>query len=130
MAPGSPSSPGQCAGPSPGTGRRPGATAGSDHNPFFARGSDGRYHDLATGLGLAEPMCSRGIATADIDGDGRLDFAVANQWGPSFLFRNTAPNPGAFLGLHLRLPVGLASGETTVVQPGHPKPHSSGDSPQ
>ena len=99
------------------------ATAGSDHNPFFVRGSDGRYHDLAARLGLAEPMCSRGIATADIDGDGRLDFAVANQWGPSFLFRNTAPNPGAFLGLHLRLPVGPASaGAATVAEPGHPRP--------
>ena len=51
-------------------------------------------------------MVTRGIALADVDGDGRLDFAVANQWEPSFLFRNTAPNPGAFLGLHLRLPVG------------------------
>ena len=50
-------------------------------------------------------MVTRGIALADVDGDGRLDFAVANQWEPSFLFRNTAPNPGAFLGLHLRLPV-------------------------
>jgi hypothetical protein len=98
-------------------------TSGSDHNPFFVRGSDGRYHDLAAGLGLAEPMCSRGIATADIDGDGRLDFAVANQWGPSFLFRNTAPNPGAFLGLHLRLPLGpAAAGATTVAEPGHPRP--------
>jgi hypothetical protein len=45
-------------------------------------------------------MVTRGIALADVDGDGRLDFAVANQWEPSFLFHNTAPNPGAFLGLH------------------------------
>src|SRR4051812_20759218 len=98
--------------------------SGSNHNPFFVRGSDGSYHDLASRLGLAEPMCSRGIATADIDGDGLLDFAVANQWGPSFLFHNTAPNPGAFLGLHLRLPVGPAAAGATivVVEPGHPKP--------
>src|SRR6185436_16867850 len=26
---------------------------------------------------------------------------TANQWGPSYLFRNEAPNPGAFLGLRL-----------------------------
>ena len=79
--------------------------SGDDHNPFFVRADDGRYHDLAGRLGLADPMCSRGIAVADVDGDGRLDFAVANQWGPSFLFHNEAPAPGAFLILRLCLPV-------------------------
>jgi hypothetical protein len=38
-------------------------------------------------------MVTRGIALADVAGDGRLEFAVANQWEPSFLFRNTAPSP-------------------------------------
>ena len=66
-------------------------------------------------------MVTRGIALADVDGDGRLDFAVANQWEPSFLFRNTAPNPGAFLGLHLRLPVGPQTSDKTVVLKGHPR---------
>ncbi|HEX4613500.1 MAG TPA: VCBS repeat-containing protein [Urbifossiella sp.] len=86
---------------------RPGADfSGGDHNRFFVRAADGRFYDFSHRLGLGTPMVTRGIALADVDGDGRLDFAVANQWGPSFLFRNTAPNPGAFLGLHLRLPVG------------------------
>jgi hypothetical protein len=86
---------------------RPGADfSGSDHDCFFVRASDGRFYDFSHQLELDAPMVTRGIALADIDGDGRLDMALANQWGPSFLFRNTAPNPGAFLGLHLRLPVG------------------------
>jgi hypothetical protein len=93
---------------------------GADHNPFFVRAKDGRYYDLATKIGLGEAMNSRGIATADVDGDGRLDFAVANQWEPSFFFRNTAPKPGAFLGLNLRLPLGRKAPAATIVQPGRP----------
>jgi hypothetical protein len=100
---------------------RPGADfSGSDHNRFFVRAADGRFYDFSDQLGLSTPMVTRGVALADVDGDGRLDFAVANQWEPSFLFRNTAPNPGAFLGLHLRLQVGLQAGDQTVVIEGHP----------
>jgi len=81
---------------------RPGADlSGRDSNPFFARGADGRYHDIAPLLDLAEPMISRGIAIADVDGDGRLDFVCANQWGPSDFLKNEAPKAGAFLGLRL-----------------------------
>jgi hypothetical protein len=46
-------------------------------------------------------MVSRGIAIADVDGDGRLDFVCANQWGPSYFFKNESPQAGAFLGLRL-----------------------------
>ena len=101
---------------------RPGADfSGGDHNRFFVRAADGRFYDFSHQLGLSTPMVTRGIAPADVDGDGRLDFAVANQWEPSFLFRNTAPNPGAFLGLHLRLPVGPQTSDKTVVLKGHPR---------
>ena len=84
----------------------PGDDIGAEHNPFFVRAKDGRYYDLANKVGLEEPMNSRGIATADVDGDGRLDFAMANQWEPSFFFRNTAPNPVHSSGFNLRLPLG------------------------
>jgi len=46
-------------------------------------------------------MVGRGIAVADVDGDGRLDFVTANQWGPSYLFRNESPGAFAFLDLLL-----------------------------
>ena len=98
------------------------AMSGEDHNPLFVRASGERYHDLAAALGLDEAMRTRGIATADVDGDGRLDYAVANQWGPSFLFHNGAPNAGGFLGLHLRLPVGPGPHRATRILPGHPRP--------
>jgi hypothetical protein len=80
--------------------------SGNDHNPFFVRAPDGRFHDIAAQLSLDQPSLSRGIATADVDGDGRLDYAVANQWGTSYFYHNESNNPGAFLGLRLRLPVG------------------------
>lgn len=100
---------------------RPGADySGSDHNRFFVRSVDGRFHDVSRELDLDSPMVTRGIALADVDGDGRLEFAVANQWETSFLYHNTAPRPGSFLGLHLRLPVGSGSTEPTSVYTGHP----------
>ena len=63
-------------------------------------------------------MVTRGIAVADVDGDGRLDFAIANQFGPSYVFRNTSPQPGSFLGLHLQLPLDPIS--QTRQRAGHP----------
>jgi hypothetical protein len=48
--------------------------------------------------------------------------AVANQWDRSWLYLNRAPHPGAFLGLHLLLPVGGAAAAATVVRAGHPRP--------
>ena len=89
---------------------RPGADlSGHECNPFFVRASDGRYYNIASLLGFTEPTVSRGIAIADVDGDGRLDFATANQWGPSYFYRNQSPSPGMFLGLHLIRPNGSAA---------------------
>jgi enediyne biosynthesis protein E4 len=92
--------------------------SGSGHNPFFVRAPDGRYHDVAAQLSLDQSLVSRGIATADVDGDGRLDYAVANQWGTSYFYRNESDNGGAFLGLRLRLPVGDGASQTRVCREG------------
>ena len=75
--------------------------SGHQHNPFFVKATDGRYYDLASELGIAYPEVTRGIATADVDGDGDLDFAVANQWGESFFYRNDNQHSGDFLVLKL-----------------------------
>ena len=72
------------------------------HNPFFVRAASGPL--LRPGRGPRPrrriSQVSRGIATADVDGDGDLDFAVANQWEPSVLLHaTTARPPASFLGL-------------------------------
>jgi hypothetical protein len=76
--------------------------SGHMHNPFYVRASDGRYYDVAHEMGMDESHVSRGIAIADVDGDGRLDYAVANQWEDSWFYRNSSPYAGAFLGLRIR----------------------------
>jgi hypothetical protein len=106
--------------------------SGQDTFAFFVRGKDGRYYDVAPRLTLqdgrpmAEAMVTRGISVADVDADGRLDFALANQWQPSYFYHNESPDPGNFLGLHLLLP--LKKGEATLIEPGvgHPAAETRG----
>jgi hypothetical protein len=93
--------------------------SGYARSPFFVRSPRGRYVDVAPQVGLGEPDVRRGIATADIDGDGRLDLAIAAQWDTSYVYRNTSPATGAFLGLHLRLPVAGPPAPTRT-RAGHP----------
>lgn len=100
--------------------------SGHDKFAFFVRAADGRYYDVAPrltlqdGQSMSEAMVTRGISLADVDGDGRLDFALANQWQPSYFYHNECPRPGNFMGLHLLLP--LEKGTATLVEPGigHP----------
>ncbi len=96
------------------------ALSDHNHNPFFVRASDGRFYDLAPELGLDAKRVSRGIAVADVNGDGLLDYAVANQWDTSTFFLNDSPRSGAFLGLHLRLPPLKEVAGPTQVLSGHP----------
>jgi enediyne biosynthesis protein E4 len=91
--------------------------SGHQHIPFYVQAQNGRYYDLSAQLGIDTPQVSRGIATADVNGDGRLDWAVANQWGPSYFYQNDSPNPGAYLELYLLLP--LRPGQTSA-RAGHP----------
>src|SRR5262249_14113925 len=98
--------------------------SGHPHDPFFVRAASGRYFDLAADLGLGGPHVSRGIATADVDGDGRLDYAVANQWETSWFFHNESRSAGAALDLALALPIeGMAA---TLVVDG-PLPGQAGN---
>ena len=94
--------------------------SGHDGNAFYVKASGEGYADLAKALGVDGPYVTRGIATADVDGDGRLDYAIANQWQPSILFHNEGASANAFLGLHLvRACEGRQARRHVEVTPGH-----------
>ncbi|HET6891867.1 MAG TPA: CRTAC1 family protein, partial [Pyrinomonadaceae bacterium] len=100
--------------------------SGHQHNAFFVRAQDNRYYDLAAEVGLADSFVSRGIAVADVDGDGALYFVLANQWEQSYFFHNKSSVRGAFLGLHLLLPLNDRNSSKTFARPGHPAADTSG----
>ena len=87
--------------------------SGHEINPFFVRSDSGKYVDVARQLQLEPadaPYVTRGIAIADVDGDGDLDYAIANQWGPFVYYRNDTPPAGAFLGVRPFLVAHTAAG--------------------
>lgn len=96
--------------------------SGHQHKSFYVRGPAGRYVDLAGAVGLGETIVSRGFAIGDVNGDGLLDLATADQWAPSFLYLNRAPGRHRFLGLRLLLPPTGARGATQVAT-GLPRVH-------
>jgi hypothetical protein len=55
----------------------------------------------APGSGLAEAWCSRGLAVADFDGDGRLDLVINNIDSPPTLLRNVTDTKNHWLRLKL-----------------------------
>jgi hypothetical protein len=96
---------------------------GTKTKPFWMLGRDGRYVDLSSILlpGFTAP--TRGIAVADVDGDGYPDMVYANFWSDSVYIKNETKDLHAgngFLGLHLLLPVAGAAARHTAVHDGHP----------
>ena len=93
----------------------PGADiAGHQRDAFFVRDAHGRWGNVASLVGLEEPFVTRGVATADVNGDGRLDFAIANQWERSYLYLNRGRRHGKALELRLLLRPGGRVGPTVV----------------
>jgi hypothetical protein len=65
--------------------------SGHELTSFFVK-KNKKYYNLAEFVGLDNPMVTRGIAVADVDGDGDLDFVLANQWENSLFFENKSSN--------------------------------------
>jgi hypothetical protein len=55
-----------------------------------------------------------------VDGDGLLDFALANQWEDSVFYHNQTITPNSFLQLYLLLPVNGEATPATRDLAGHP----------
>lgn len=84
--------------------------SGNSSNPFFVRGPDGHYWDIASLIGVTDPGTSRGIALGDVFHNGKLDFAVANQWEQSYFYLNHSKLQHPYLGLRLLEPVSPGGG--------------------
>ncbi len=65
--------------------------------PLLLRGSDQGLVDASAAAGdwFAQPALGRGLAVADLDGDGRIDAAAAALDAPLALLRNRSPAPPA-----------------------------------
>jgi len=90
-------------------------------SPFYALGSTGRYVNIATSVLPGFTPAARGIAVADVDGDGYPEMVFANIWEDSTYIKNRTSGNG-FLGLHLLLPLtgsGKSSNEMKI-HDGHP----------
>lgn len=85
---------------------------------FYARdNTNGKYANLSSNLSIHD-VVSRAIAVADVLGNGRESFAVANQWAPSKFYLNTGRYRPHFLELRLLLPGSLRSSPQVIK--GHP----------
>ncbi len=78
--------------------------SGHEALAFYAKNSSGTYVNISSALGLAVPIPTRAVATGDTTGTGKLDFAVARQWGPPAFYANEAPRRGNSLVLKLYRP--------------------------
>ena len=76
--------------------------SGDKADAFFVANVDGVFRDMGRALGFQPGTVSRGIALADIDGDGDQDALIARQWMPSILLQNTADHPANGVVLDLR----------------------------
>jgi hypothetical protein len=71
----------------------------AERNQLFAGRDDGRFEDISPRhpefAGLAE--VTRGLAWADLDGDGAIDLVTTSIHGPARIYRNVAPKSGHWL---------------------------------
>ena len=55
---------------------------------LFHNKGDGTFEEIGAAAGIAQTAFSKGVAAADYDGDGLVDFYVSNQSGFNLLYHN------------------------------------------
>jgi hypothetical protein len=88
--------------------------SGQDHDRLFLPDLHGQFHDVWPLLRLDRATVSRGIATGDVFGDGRLAVVIARQWSPSLFLRNTSADIGRAIVLDLRVPGAVAGTRAAI----------------
>jgi hypothetical protein len=70
---------------------------------LFRNLKNGKFERVsaAPGSGLASAWCSRGLAAADLDGDGRIDLVINNADSKPTVLRNVNASAGHWLNLRL-----------------------------
>ena len=68
---------------------------------FHAGRGIGRYLEAGREVGVTDVYDGRAVALADLDRDGDLDVAVANQNGPLLIYDNRSSTENHWLGLDL-----------------------------
>jgi enediyne biosynthesis protein E4 len=75
---------------------------GYERKCLFANVGGGQFIDVARPLGADADRDGRGVAIADIDGDGRLDVIIANNDAPPTIYLNRLRSAGNWTRLTLQ----------------------------
>ncbi len=79
-----------------------------DPTNLLMQRADGTFAEAAGTAGIASLHRGRGASLVDLDGDGRLDVALANRRGPLEVWRNVTPPAGGWIAVEPRQPGGNA----------------------